>query len=243
MACGDALLKVQESLPHGKWLSFLKRLEDQPGAPAERTALRYVQLAKNRALIMARLAALKPSNSPRVANLSVRQAVALIPKPPRPTRTSVTTPRPRLSSAVTTPSKLNCHVISQWLSKAPVEDRQKVFDALGSRAVNESIPPSWDMQLAPAEELARLQQQIAELEAGSATPPRQRKQSLSPPKPTDDGDGDGLDIPDCLRRTPILPANDAAIVPDEVPHRGGNGGAPLSIDAPLVSVEKTAAAR
>jgi hypothetical protein len=104
MACGDALLKVQESLPHGRWLSFLKRLEDQPGAPAERTALRYVQLAKNRALIMARLAALKP-NSPRVANLvSARQAVALIPKPPRPTR-SATTPRPRSSPAVTTTNR------------------------------------------------------------------------------------------------------------------------------------------
>src|SRR5262249_27080834 len=143
MACGDALLRVQESLPPGKWLSFLKRLEDQPGAPAERTALRYAQLAKNRALIMARLAALKPSNSPPVANLSVRQAVALIPKPPRPTRTSAPTPHSRSSSTVTTPAKLDRHAISQWLSKAPVEDRQKVFDALGSRAVNESIPPGW----------------------------------------------------------------------------------------------------
>jgi hypothetical protein len=123
------------------------------------------------------------------------------------------------------------------LSKAPIEDRQRIFDALGSRAVNESIPPGWGMQLASAEELARLHKQIVEPEA----PTRQHKRSLSPPKPTDNGDG--LDIPDCLRRTPILPANDAAIVPDEVPQHGGNGngGAPLSIDAPPVSVEKTAA--
>ena len=66
MAAGDLLLKAKERLPHGAWLPWLA----DSCALSERTAQRYMALARHRATLEAK--------APRVADLNVRQAMALL---------------------------------------------------------------------------------------------------------------------------------------------------------------------
>jgi DUF3102 family protein len=200
---GDALIAAKAAVEHGCWLPWLREECDL----GEDRAERYMRIARGRAVLEA--------DSARVRNLSLAGALRLLPLS-KSTNRSTGSPRPGpRSPQLGSPSrsqKLTRHDVLGWLTTAAIEKRQRLFDGAGLHVVTESIPPQWNLRLAPAgESIADLHRQIAALQAGvhqrDATIGRLRCQlGLHP----DDAAGipddvavvsdDGLDIPARLRR-------------------------------------------
>ena len=72
LKAGDLLLEAKASVPHGQWAAWLA---DNTGL-SERTAQRYMQIARERPQLEAKTAT--------VADLTIRAACELIAKPPQP---------------------------------------------------------------------------------------------------------------------------------------------------------------
>jgi hypothetical protein len=128
------------------------------------------------------------------------------------------------------------HNLFGWLSTAPVEARQHVLDAWGSRKTAKSIPPSWNMMLVPARsnlsEVVRLNRRIANLKDelhGKEVLLEKMQRKLRKLGPVfgapDDGNEDGVDVPGDLQRTPAgttpVVNGDAAGHHGEVTQNGG----------------------
>jgi hypothetical protein len=176
LAVGDALLKAKAALAHGEWLSWLKR----HCAFSERMARNYMAIATGRATL----------KSATIADLGVCGALALLKNRPQRGRGTGSRSTTAPKSPKTTSDFYAFSFVMAWWSAAPLAERRRFIDGIGSRGVNEAIPPQWNMRLMPAgassDEIAR-QPAAAEV--------------------------DGLDIPAFLRRAPVSVAAEYDALP------------------------------
>jgi hypothetical protein len=151
LIAGDALIKAKDSVPYGGWLKWLKAECDL----GEDRAENYMRIARSRGILEA--------DSARARNLSLRGALELIrQKSPR---------SGSQRSRNRQPSKQPMQLASfgaavAWWTNAPLEERRHLLDSVGSRAISEALPPSWNMTLIrnDAGEVGRLRARVAELE-------------------------------------------------------------------------------
>lgn len=128
MAAGDLLIEAKAKVNHGGWQLWLK----EHCAFSERTAQLYMRLAGNRTAI--------ESKAQRVADLTLREAIKVISAPSRPQ----SPPSSTAQTIAASPTRKVSHrdLLALWLD-LPVEERKHFFDAIGLRAVCESVPDSW----------------------------------------------------------------------------------------------------
>jgi hypothetical protein len=119
MTAGDALIEARKQIAPGGWESWLKRECDL----SVRTAERYVQLAKARALFEA-----DPS---RATGLSITGALRLLGN------------RPRARSTTTRTTNPNHGLDTLAWSEATLEARQKFLDGIGLPSLLKAMPPEW----------------------------------------------------------------------------------------------------
>jgi hypothetical protein len=133
LTAGDALIAAKRRAGHGHWRSWLRECD-----LSEDAAERYMRLARGRAHL----------NSARVRNLSLTGALRLI-KEAEPSRAQQQAPaiRPKSAPARNTKGFYAFSDAMAWWTGASIADRRRLFDSIGSRAVNEAIPPSWGMRL------------------------------------------------------------------------------------------------
>jgi len=161
LTAGDALIVAKAATGHGKWLPWLKTNCDL----SERQAQKYMAIARGRSELKA--------NPTRGADLSLAAILRSLPssKAPQPAGQA---PRRKTSS-------MTRHDALEWWQTAPLPDRQRFLDAIGSKSLATALPPAWGMELiraaievvptpsevAPAgsnlSEVVRLNQRIAEL--------------------------------------------------------------------------------
>jgi hypothetical protein len=127
MAAGDLLIEVKAKVNHGEWQPWLKK----HCAFSERTAQLYMRWAENHAAIEAK--------AQRVADLTLREAIKVISAPSR-----LSPPGSTAQTVAATPTRRvsHCDLLALWLD-LPVEERKHFFDAIGLRAIRESVPDSW----------------------------------------------------------------------------------------------------
>ena len=135
LTVGDALIAAKDRVDHGHWRTWLEQECDL----SERTALRYMQLARGRAHL----------NSPRVANLSLSGALRVI-KAAKPSRAQqlATAIRPRSAAARRTGGFYGLSDARAWWSAATLEERRRFIDGIGAKGVDAAIPPAWGLRLA-----------------------------------------------------------------------------------------------
>jgi hypothetical protein len=133
MVAGDLLVEAKRQVGHGQWAEWVKRHCEI----SDRTARYYMQLAENRAKV--------ESIRQRVADLTLRQAIKAISVRPELKNASKPSPKSPLSSTTGQPKQnrtTHRDLLALWLD-LPVEERKHFFDAIGLRAILESIPDSW----------------------------------------------------------------------------------------------------
>ena len=163
---------------------------------------------------VARGRAILEADSARVRNLSLTGALKLLPS----------------SKAPPAAAQRRAH-------RTPIEDRSRLLDGIGSKALADAIPPDWNMKLVPAGEsvgrLALQSKRIGELEVQL----RQRARTIEKLQrklgpvfgvdastvPAPDGD-DGLDISACLRRAPANTSSAASGTPPALAAGSSDGG-------------------
>jgi len=135
MAAGEALQKIKDILPHGRWLPWLrrecKRSEQTLDRPlSERTAQNYLRLAAGRPVLLA--------NPQRAADLSQRGALELLKQKSNssaPAKASRENPKPR--KAASSFDALG------WWSNASLEERRHFINGVGLRELLEATPAAW----------------------------------------------------------------------------------------------------
>jgi hypothetical protein len=224
LAAGDALIAAKAALEadvgYGHWLKWLKSECDL----SEDRAERYMRVARGRAILEA--------DSARVRNLSLTGALKLLPSSKAPPAAA----QRRAHRTAKAPSATR-HDAYTWWSAAPIEDRSRLLDGIGSKALADAIPPDWNMKLVPAGEsvgrLALQSKRIGELEVQL----RQRARTIEKLQrklgpvfgvdastvPAPDGD-DGLDISACLRRAPANTSSAASGTPPALAAGSSDGG-------------------
>jgi hypothetical protein len=126
LTAGDALIKAQDKLDHGHWIDWLKRKCDLK----ERTAQRYMQLARGRAALEA--------NPSRVTDLSLTGALKLLgpAKPEKPKK-------PKLPRSKANLRWFGRHDALGWWQQASLEERQRFIDSIGRHALLQAMPEAW----------------------------------------------------------------------------------------------------
>jgi Protein of unknown function (DUF3102) len=121
-AAGEALIEAKAKVPHGDWAAWVQRCGIN-----ERTARRYMQLAKARSII--------ESKTVRATDLTLAGALRMIGNKGSSGgrgNDQGDAPAPRLSSYA-------------W-SEATLEERRKFLDAVGPVSILEAIPRTWQPQ-------------------------------------------------------------------------------------------------
>jgi hypothetical protein len=126
MAAGDALIGARRQVPQGGWESWLVRECDL----AVRTAERYVQLAKARALF--------EGDPSRATGLSITGAIRLLGNK---SRASVARPQRAAPAGAARPTTA-LDIVEAWHA-APLAERRRALDNTGLRALLDALPPSW----------------------------------------------------------------------------------------------------
>ena len=102
-------------------------------------------------MFIARNWAALEANTTRVSDLSLRGAIKLI-QNLQAAGSGERSPRRSLKSR--SAKKPTSFDVIGWWSTATLEERRHFVDGVGSHSVNEAIPPSWEMQLAPITDAA-----------------------------------------------------------------------------------------
>ena len=132
---GEKLIVAKSAIDRGEWLSWLGR----ECSLSAREAQRYMFIARNWAALEA--------NTTRVSDLSLRGAIKLIQDLQAAGSDERSPRRSQKSRSVKKPTSFDA---LGWWSAATLEARRHFIDGVGSRSVNEAIPPLWEMQLVPA---------------------------------------------------------------------------------------------
>ena len=122
LTAGDALIAAQGKLDHGQWGDWLRCKCDLK----ERTAQRYMQLARGRAALEA--------NPTRVSDLSLRSALKLV--------GAVGTPRPKETKLSKRKKPVTSFDAIAWWGSASLEERRHFLDSIGRNQLFEAIPES-----------------------------------------------------------------------------------------------------
>jgi hypothetical protein len=173
LTAGELLIEAKKRLKHGEWSPWL----NEHCKLSERTARLYIRLARHRSLIEAK--------SATVADLTVRGALELISAPRKPATSSEGNPEGGKRPIGDTQSYAPAHLNSLMWSEANFETRRKFADAVGREVLDYCSPAVRDAIL-----------------KGWATDTQRKfehRQREQPPKPLE---GDGLDIPNLLKRAP-----------------------------------------
>jgi hypothetical protein len=130
LSAGDKLILVEDSklVPHGTWATFVKGC----GGMSERTARRYMQLARFRG-------AIEEANRSRATVLSIASALRLISKK---TAKAGSEKKGRKPTTTKPASKLST---LDW-EDASVEERRRFLNGIRPDSVAEAAPPEWQHQ-------------------------------------------------------------------------------------------------
>jgi hypothetical protein len=222
LAAGDALIAAKAALEadvgYGHWLAWLKKECDL----SEDRAERYMLLARNRAIVEA--------DSARVRNLSLTGAFKLLGKPAKGSKSQPESEKPTKAAA-------SFDTALSWWNGASREERRRFIGEIGSRPLATAIPPAWNTMLMPAgaiDRIARLHKKVADLEARLnernhqlANLQRQTGRVFGVAPLDQNGaavDGDGLDSPARLRRSPAGASFVANGAPPAIVTKSSNGG-------------------
>ena len=126
LTAGEALLKAKATVPHGRWLPWLKSECDL----SERMAQNYMAIAQGRDTI---------AKTQRVADLSLRGALRLL-KPPSP-KTSGNRTTPTKATKFTSFDALG------WWAGATLEARRHFLDGVGLDPFMAAMPETWRAKL------------------------------------------------------------------------------------------------
>jgi hypothetical protein len=129
LAAGEALIQAKAQVGHGNWLKYLKDKCDL----GEDRAERYMRLARGRDVL--------ETNSARVRNLSLTQALRLIDEHERKSQPRETDSRkaPKAAKAV---ERLNSLA---WSNASPTE-RTRFLEAVGRDEILAAVPSDWDLR-------------------------------------------------------------------------------------------------
>ena len=123
MAAGDALIAAHGQVKHGEWSHWLKRHCDL----RERTARRYIQLARARQVLEA--------NRSRATDLSLAGALRLL-----------SNKAGRSHPATKSPKQTEKLSSLAWSDATPAE-RRTFLDAIGLVSLLAAIPPTWQAEI------------------------------------------------------------------------------------------------